>query len=89
MNLLYCFQYIILTCRFLSDKITSRGVYNMLSKYIIYFNTLTNQGKLEQIAIWFVFFMLFIVICGFLLFFKLKFVEKNKNSLFQKFLKKL
>lgn len=59
----------------------------MLSKYIIYFNTLSNQGKLKQVFIWFVFFAIFFLLYGLFLLLKSKSTSIKKKSLFKKFTK--
>ena len=96
MYFLYCFEYIILTCRFLSDKISNvkycknrKVVYNMFSNYLIYLYTLPKEEKIEQILLLLAFFAVLLAICGLLTFIKLKFLNDNKNSLFQRFLKRL
>ena len=74
----------------------------MITNYIIYLNTLSNIEKdkqisiififLEkdkQISIIFIFFIIILLICGILYLIKKKFLKENKNTIFQKFLKKL
>ena len=61
----------------------------MFTNYIIYFNTLSKEAKLEQVFISLAFFLVLFAICGFLIFLKSKFLDENKNSIFQKFLKRL
>lgn len=61
----------------------------MISNYFIYLSTLQKDEKLKQILIILAFFLILFTICCFLEFLKLKFKDKTKNSLFQKFLKNL
>lgn len=61
----------------------------MISNYFIYLSTLPKDEKLKQILIILAFFLILFAICCFLEFLKLKFKDKTKNSLFQKFLKNL
>ena len=61
----------------------------MISNYLIYLSTLPKEEKLEQILIVLAFFLILFAVCCFLEFFKFKFKDENKNSLFQKFLKLL
>lgn len=61
----------------------------MIANYVLYLNILPNEEKLKQIAILLAFFLILLVICIILKFLKIKFINKNKNSLFQRFLKKL
>lgn len=61
----------------------------MITNYIIYLNTLSNIEKNKQIASIFIFFIGILIICGILYLIKKKFLKENKNTLFQKILKKL
>lgn len=61
----------------------------MISNYYIYLMTLPKEEAIKQIFIILIFFIAILAICGFLRYLKFKFMDKNKNSLFQKFLKKL
>lgn len=61
----------------------------MFTNYLIYFNTLSKEEKLKQIFIALIFFLILLAICSFLEFLKLKYLDNTKDSLFQKFLKKL
>ena len=61
----------------------------MITNYIIYLNTLSNVEKNKQIALIFIFFRSILIICGILYLIKKKFLKENKNTLFQKILKKL
>ena len=61
----------------------------MISNYFIYLSTLPKDEKLKQILIILAFLLILFSICCFLEFLKLKFTDTTKNSLFQKFLKKL
>ncbi len=61
----------------------------MFANYLIYFYTLSNEQKLKQFLMTLIFFLVLFAICGFLKFLKLKYLDDTKNSLFQRFLKKL
>lgn len=61
----------------------------MITNYIIYLNTLSNVEKNKQIALIFIFFISILIICGILYLIKKKFLKENKNTLFQRILKKL
>lgn len=61
----------------------------MISNYLIYLNSLSNEAKFNQIFIILIFLLILLIIGGFLKFLKIKFMNKNKNSLFQKFLEKI
>lgn len=61
----------------------------MYTKYLIYLNTLTREQKSKQAFLVLISFFILFMICGFLEFLKLKYLDETKNSLFQKFLKKL
>ncbi len=57
--------------------------------YLIYFNTLSEEQKLKQIFIVLIFLFILLAIGGLLAFLKMQYLDHTKNSLFQKFLKKL
>ena len=61
----------------------------MITNYLIYLNTLSKEAKFEQFFMILAFFLIILAICGILKFLKTKFIDENKNSLFQKFLKSL
>lgn len=61
----------------------------MIANYVLYLNSLPVEKKLKQIAILLALFLILLVICIILKFLKIKFINENKNSLFQRFLKKL
>lgn len=61
----------------------------MIANYIIYFNTLTRVEQSKQLSIILIFLLVLLIIVSFLAFFKIKFSDENKETLFQKFLKKL
>lgn len=61
----------------------------MISNYVLYLNALPDEEKFKQISIILLFFGIVIIICVFLKFLQFKFMDENKNSLFQKFLKNL
>ena len=61
----------------------------MLSNYYIYLMTLPKEEAIKQIFLILAFFVIMLAICGFLKYLKFKYMDKNKNTLFQKFLKKL
>lgn len=61
----------------------------MITNYLIYLNVLPEEERTKQILIMFLFLLFLLIVCGFLKFLKSKFMDENKNSLFQKFLKKL
>lgn len=61
----------------------------MFMNYLIYFNTLSKQQKLEQVLITLISFFILFIICEFLEFLKLKYLDDTKDSLFQRFLKRL
>ncbi len=61
----------------------------MITNYIIYLNTLSNVEKNKQITLIFIFLICILIICGILYLIKKKFLKENKNTLFQKILKKL
>lgn len=61
----------------------------MFTNYLIYFNLLSEEQKLEQVFIILTYFFILFAFCGFLGFLKLQYSDNTKDSLFQKFLKKL
>ena len=61
----------------------------MVSNYCIYLCTLPIEKRWEQILVLLGFFFVLTILCIFLKFLKTKFLDNNKNSLFQRFLKKL
>ena len=61
----------------------------MISNYCIYFQTLSKQEKLEQVLFMLAFLLVFFAICSFLIFLKSKYLDDTKDSIWQKFLKKL
>ena len=58
----------------------------MLSSYLIYFYNLTKEQQIKQILMTIVFFLILFAFCGLLIFLKFKFLDKTKNTLFQRFL---
>jgi hypothetical protein len=61
----------------------------MFTNYLIYFYALPKEQKLQQIVIFLIFFLILFAVCVFLKFLKFKFSDSTKNSLFQRFLKRL
>lgn len=61
----------------------------MFTNYLIYFHTLSEEEKLKQFFMILIFFLILFAICGILKFLKLKYLDDTKDSLFQRFLKKL
>lgn len=61
----------------------------MFTNYLIYFNLLSEEQKLEQVFIILTYFFILFAFCGFLEFLKLQYLDNTKDSLFQKFFKKL
>lgn len=61
----------------------------MITNYWIYLNVLPKEEKTKQILILLSFFLILLAIAGFLKFLKIKFMNAEKNSLFQRFLKML
>lgn len=57
--------------------------------YLIYLSTLSKEEKFNQICIILIFFLVLLALCGILKFVKSNFMDETKNSLFQRFLKKL
>ncbi len=93
MNVLYCFEYIVLICRFLSDKVFhimyEKVEYYMITNYLIYLSTLPREKQIEQIVMILGFLFLILAISCFLIFLKFKLANKNKDSFFQRILKKI
>ena len=61
----------------------------MIANYIIYFNTLTRVEQSKQLSIILIFLLVLLIVVSFLVFLKIKFSDETKETLFQKFLKKL
>lgn len=61
----------------------------MISNHLIYLATLSKDERLKQMFITLLFFIILIGISGLLKFLKLKFMDENKKSLFQSFLRKI
>lgn len=61
----------------------------MISNYIIYLNTLSNVERNKIYLYIVIFFITILIICSILYLIRNKFLDKNKNTIFQKFLKKL
>ena len=61
----------------------------MISNYLIYLNSLPNEQKNQQLFIILKFFTVLFLICVFLDFLKRKFRDETKDTVFQRFLKKL
>lgn len=61
----------------------------MITNYLIYLIHLPKEERIKQILIMLAFFLLLLTICGILKLLKVKFLDENKDSLFQNFLKKL
>lgn len=61
----------------------------MISTHLIYLATLSKEEKISQIFMTLLFFLILIAISGLFNFLKLKFMDKNKKSLFQSFLKRI
>lgn len=61
----------------------------MITNYLIYLMTLQKEDQIKQFLILLAFFTILISICFILKFLKLKFLDETKDSLFQKFLKRL
>jgi hypothetical protein len=52
----------------------------MLSTYLIYFNTLSNEQKVHQVFMLLIFFLSLFAICGLLEFLRTKYLNKAKNN---------
>ncbi len=61
----------------------------MIGNYIIYLNTLEEIEKNKYLLYIAIFFIVILLICGILYMIKNKFLDKTKNTSFQRFLKKL
>ena len=61
----------------------------MITNYLIYLMTLQKEDQIKQFLILLAFFTILISISFILKFLKLKFSDETKDSLFQKFLKRL
>lgn len=61
----------------------------MITNYFIYLMNLPKEEQVKQILILLAFFTILIVFCLFLKFLKLKFLDETKDSLFQRFLRRL
>lgn len=61
----------------------------MIGNYIIYLNTLEEIEKNRYLLYIAIFFIVILLICGILYMIKNKFLDKTKNTSFQRFLKKL
>ncbi len=61
----------------------------MITNYVLYLTTLPKQEAIKQFLIFCGFFIILLAICGLLKYLKLKFMDKNKNSIIQRFLKRL
>lgn len=61
----------------------------MISNYIIYLNTLTTVERNKYLVYITLFFTVILLFCGILYLIRNKFLDKNKNTLFQRFLRKL
>ncbi len=61
----------------------------MMSNYIIYLNTLTTVERNKYLLYIVLFFTVILLFCGVLYLIKKKFLNRSKNTLFQRFLKKL
>lgn len=61
----------------------------MIANYIIYFNNLTRVEQSKQLSIILVFLLVLLIVVSLLAFFKIRFYDETKETLFQRFLKKL
>ena len=61
----------------------------MVTNYLIYLITLSDEKKLEEILMILIFLSLISINLGFLYILKSRFINENKDSLFQRFLEKL
>lgn len=61
----------------------------MITNYLFFLITLSKEELTKQLLIILLFFVFIILIYIFLKYIKIKFTNKNSNSLFQKFLKRL
>lgn len=60
----------------------------MITDYLIYLSTLPIEKQIEQIVMILAFLFFILAIFCFLIFLKFKFTKKNKDSFFQRILKK-
>lgn len=60
----------------------------MITNYLIYLSTLPIEKQIEQIVMILAFLFFILAIFCFLIFIKFKFTKKNKDSFFQRILKK-
>lgn len=60
----------------------------MITNYLIYLSTLQREKQIKEIFMILAFLFFMLTIFCFLIFLKLKFANKNKDSLFQRILKK-
>lgn len=61
----------------------------MIANYIIYFNNLTRVEQSKQLSIILVFLLVLLIVVSLLAFLKIRFYDETKETLFQRFLKKL
>ncbi len=61
----------------------------MITDYLIYLSTLPKEKQIEQIFMILAFLFLILAIFCILIFLKFKFTNKNKDSFFQRILKKI
>ncbi len=61
----------------------------MITNYLIYLSTLPKEKQIEQIVMILGFLFLILTISCFLIFLKFKLANKNKDSFFQRILKKI
>lgn len=61
----------------------------MITNYLIYLATLPKEKQIEQIFMILAFLFLILAIFCILIFLKFKFINKNKDSFFQRILKKI
>ena len=61
----------------------------MIADYIVYFSTLLREEQYEHLFIIFIFLFVLIGVCFLLGFLKLKFIDESKNTIFQRFLRKI
>ena len=61
----------------------------MIANYIIYFNNLTRVEQIKKLSIILVFLLVLLIVVSLLAFLKIRFYDETKETLFQRFLKKL
>ena len=61
----------------------------MIANYIIYFNNLTRVEQSKQLSIILFFLLVLLIVVSLLAFLKIRFYDETKETLFQRFLKKL